>query len=252
MNARRSFVSACAGALLALGLWGAPASAQGLSGIVRSVDEEGRKLVVRPTGTDKDVDVSVGDQAQIVTHRGRSMLLKDLRKGDGVGIARSGDVATRIVVRQGTLQGVVSTIDPDGKKLVVTESGTDKEVEIPVLDKTPIVTTAGKAVGLKGLKTGDGVGVSYDGSQVDKIVVSVKPEELTGHVKEVAADRKSIVINEIGSKAEVRVAVTPKTTILTAEGKTLELKDLKKGDGVGIAHEASVASKIVVNAAPPR
>lgn len=50
----------------------------------------------------------------------------------------------------------------------------------------------------------------------------------------------------------IDVSVTPQTTIVTSQGKTMDLKDLKKGDGVGIAHDASIASRIVVNVAPAR
>ena len=44
--------------------------------------------------------------------------------------------------------------------------------------------------------------------------------------------------------------ISPDTTIVTVTGKKIELKDLKKGDGVGISHVNSVASKVVVNVKP--
>ena len=55
-----------------------------------------------------------------------------------------------------------------------------------------------------------------------------------------------------GTTTDVTVAVNDQTTIVTTAGKTLKIKDLKEGDGVGIAHTASVAKKIMVNVKPPR
>ena len=56
-----------------------------------------------------------------------------------------------------------------------------------------------------------------------------------------------LIVTELGSDVTVTVAITPKTRIVSNAGKTLSMNDLKKGDGVGIAHQASVASLIVVN-----
>lgn len=230
--------------------------AVGLTGVVNSVDVEGRKLVVTPSGTsgtEKNVTVTLNDQTRMTTSQNQPIRLADVKAGDTVGIAHQGGIATSIVVNQVPLVGVVSSIDPDGKKIVLTEKGSNREVTLPIGPRTAIVTgSGGKALAIKDLKTGDGLSATYAGAEVTRIAVNPKPAELAGHVKEVAADMKSIVVTEIGTNTDVRVAITPGTTIVTGEGKTLGLKDLKKGDGVGIAHEASVASKIVVNAAAPR
>jgi len=248
----RNLVSAGAGALLAIALAGAPARAQQLAGTINSVDLDGRKLVVTEKVTDKNIDVSVTPQTRIVTAQGQPLTLKVLKRGDGVGITHNGGVAALIVVNQAALLGVVSTIDIDGKKLVVTETGTNREIDVALNPQATIETTGGKMYKLKDLKTGDGVSVVYVGSNVTKILVNVKPSELTGHVKSVAADLKSLVVSDAESGSDVKVIVTPQTAIVTGQGKTMELKDLKKGDGVGIAHDSSVASKIVVNVAPAR
>ncbi len=253
MKSRCFLVLTWAGVLVALGLTTSSArAAVGLTGVISSVDVEGRKLVVTPSGTEKNMTVMVTDQTQITTAQGQPLRLADLKRNDTVGIAHRDGVATSVVVNQAPLMGIVSTIDADGKKLVVTENGTNRDVTVPITDRTAILTSAGKAIELKDLKSGDGVGITYSGPFVTRIAVNSKPTELTGHVKEVGADMKSLVVTEIGTGTDVKVAITPSTTIVTGQGKTLSLKDLKKGDGVGIAHEASVASKIVVNAAPAR
>ena len=55
---------------------------------------------------------------------------------------------------------------------------------------------------------------------------------------------------EIGTKRGITVAVDEDTEIENSEGKSLTIKDIKVGDGVGIAHEASVARRIKVNLQP--
>jgi len=148
------------------------------------------------------------------------------------------------------LAGVVSSVDVDAKKILVTPTGKEKTVEVLVNDQTSIATEAGKAIGLKELKAGDGLGIAHTGGLATKIVVAVKPSELTGHVKSVGATLKTFVVTETGTTIDVTVAITPETSIVTTQGKKLELKDLKKGDGVGISHTNSVASKVIVNVKP--
>ncbi len=252
MKVSHFLVLAGASTLLAISLSGASARADQLSGTVGSVNLDGRKLVVTEKATDKNIAVSVTLQTTITTAAGRPLSLKNLKRGDGVGIMHNAGVAQAIVVNQAALVGVVSTLDIDGKKLVVTEQGTDRDIDVVINPQTTIETTGGKVYVLKDLKMGDGVSVTYDGGDVTKVLVSVKPAELTGHVKSISADLKSLIMTEIGTNVDVKVAVTPRTTIVTNQGKTMDLKDLKKGDGVGIEHEASVASRIVVNVVPAR
>ncbi len=148
------------------------------------------------------------------------------------------------------LAGVVSSVDLEGKKIAVTPTGQDKTTDVSVNDETNIATLSGKTIQLKDLKTGDGLGISHTGGLASKIVVNVKPSELTGHVKTVGANLKTFVVTETGTITDVTVAVTPETTIVTNDGKKIDLKELKKGDGVGISHVNSVASKIVVRVKP--
>ena len=64
------------------------------------------------------------------------------------------------------------------------------------------------------------------------------------------AEAKKLIAAAGMTDKDITVAVNEQTTVVTTEGKKLELKQLKKGDGVGISHTKSVASKIVVNVRP--
>ncbi len=145
------------------------------------------------------------------------------------------------------LSGFVKSVDAPAKKIVVTPTGKEKSVDVTVDANTVIETSAGKSLVLKDLKAGDGLGIAHVGGLASKIIVNAKLSELTGHVKSVAANLKSFVVTETGTTTDVTVVVKPDTTIATTDAKKIELKELKKGDGVGISHVNSVASKIVVN-----
>jgi Cu/Ag efflux protein CusF len=242
------------GVLLALSLANGSlrAAAVGLQGVVKSVDVEGGKLVVVEMGTDALIGLTVNPQTRITSNDGGPMSLGDLKRGDGVGIAHQDSIATSILVNQAPLLGTVDRIDPDGKKLILSEKGTDRQIPVALGAKTLIMTVKGKAIELRHLKSGDGVAVQYAGREVVKVIVHVKPEELTAHVKSISADLRSLIVTEVVTNVDTKVMITPNTTIISNEGKTMELKDLKKGDGVGIAHHDSVAEEIVVNAAPAR
>ncbi len=148
------------------------------------------------------------------------------------------------------LAGVVASVDADAKKIVVTPTGKETTVDVTVNDQTTMATAAGKVVKLKDLKPGDGLGIAHTAGVASKIVVNVKPAELTGHVKTIGANLKTFVVTETGTTTDVTVAITPDTSLVTVAGKKIELKELKKGDGVGISHVNSVASKVVVNVKP--
>ncbi len=148
------------------------------------------------------------------------------------------------------MSGIVKSVDVEAKKIVVTPTGKEKTVDVLVNDKTEMKTESGDSIALKELKEGDGVGIAQKDGVALKIQVAVKPSELTGHVKSVGSSLKSFVVTETGTTTDVTVAINGETSIVTTDGKKLELKELKKGDGVGIAHTNSLASKIVVNVKP--
>ncbi len=148
------------------------------------------------------------------------------------------------------LAGIVKSIDVDGKKIVVTPTGQETTSDVLVNDQTEILTEAKNPFAFKDLKAGDGVGIVLESGVATKISVAVKPAELTGHVKTVKPEAKSFVVTETGTTTEITVAITKETSIVDVKGKKLELKELKKGDGVGISHFNSVATKILVNVKP--
>ena len=242
----RRIALTCAG-LLAVGLAAGPAPAADLSGTVVSVDVDGQKAIILDQQTSQNVNVAFSDRTEIVTTTGKPLRINDLKRGDDVGLSHVGGMAARVVVRQAELKGVVSKIDLGAQKLTVTEEGTNRDIEVVLSPKTRIETMKRQSLALKDVKTGDGVGVVYSGAVPVDIVINSKPPELKGHIKSIGADMRSLVVTEIGNGTDVTISVTPKTTIVSATGKSLGINDLKKGDGVGIAHESSVASLIVVN-----
>jgi hypothetical protein len=236
-------------AMLALGITAGPVAvwADDLSGVVVQVDPAGKKMVVMDRYSQRQIDVTFVDQPVIWTTTGKPLHVQNLKRGDGVGIVASGGVARRVMVNQGMLRGVVSRIDLREPSMVVTESGTNRDIEVPLNQGIRIETGQRTPLALKDLKSGDGVGVLYSGEAPIDVVVNSKPPEIKGHIKSIAGDMRSLVVSEMGDGADVTVAITPETTIVSKSGKTLGMNDLRKGDGVGIAHQASVAGLIVVN-----
>jgi hypothetical protein len=245
---------ACAG-VLALGLASGPLpvwAAGELSGVVVSVEVAGRKIVVLDQSTSQPVNVGFMDPVDIRTTSGQPLQVQNLKRGDRVGILYNGSLVSRVVVNQAPLKGVVTNLNLRTQKLTVTEEGTNRDIDVPLNSGVRIETPRHESLELKDIKTGDGVSVVYSGTVPTEVNVNSKPPELTGHIRSIGSDLGSLVVTELGSGAEVKVAVTSKTTIVSNTGKTLGMNDLKKGDGVGIAHHASVASMIVVNPATGR
>src|SRR4051794_33213734 len=70
------------------------------------------------------------------------------------------------------LAGTINSVDLDGRKLVVTEKVTDKNIDVSVTPQTRIVTAQGQPLTLKVLKRGDGVGITHNGGVAALIVVN--------------------------------------------------------------------------------
>jgi len=247
----RSLSPTLAGALLALGV--ATASAQvavQLKGHVQSVDRDANRLVVKQSGTGEEVPVAVNQQTQVITTTNQVFTLRDLTKGDGVVVTHSGGVATRIVVNPAPLNATVKSVDADARRLVVARSVVDAELAFDLGDPATIVTKEGKTLKVDDLKQGDSVTITRDGKVVRRVEVIPKPQEIAGHIKSIAANFKTFAVTEIGTHRGITVAVDENTKIVNSEGKSLTIKDLKVGDGVGIAHEGSVAKSIKVNLQP--
>jgi hypothetical protein len=252
MNMFRSLCPTLAGALLAFGVATAPAQvAVQLKGHVHSVDRDANRLVVKQTGTGEEVPVTVHQQTQIVTTANNVFTLRDLTKGDGVVVTQAGGVASRVVVNPAPITVTIKSFDPDDRRLVVVRSEGDAESTFELGDQVTIVTKEGKTLKVTDLKEKDSITITRDGKVVQRVEVNPKLQEITGHVKSIAANYKTFVVTETGTKTGITVAVDEDTRIVNAEGKALTIKDLKVGDGVGIAHEASVAKAIKVNLQEP-
>jgi hypothetical protein len=241
-------------ALVAVVLVAAPARAQtvGYQGNVYSVNPQTGQVVVTDAFTGRNFELMVTPQTSVLSNLGQPLTVAELNKGDGLGIAARGAQALSIVFNQGVLRGVVKSVDIDGGTITVTENGTDRSVTVPLTAQTPVLSPTEQPVALKTLKTGDGVLVQYAGRGIGRVIINPKPAELTAHVISVGADMRSLLVTEVGTNSDYKVVVTPQTEVVNGQGKTLEMKDLRPGDGVGIAHHHAVASKIVVAPAPAR
>lgn len=253
MNTQRFMVPVLAGALVASGVGAALAQvvAQELRGQVKSVDPDTNRLIVTQTGTGADVPVTVNPQTQIVTTTNTGLTLTDLARGDGVVVTHAGGIALRILVSPAPLAGIVQSIDPDARRLVVRLSETDTERTFMLGDRVAITTDEDEALGVGDLKEGDRVLITREGDLARRIVVLAKLAELVGHVKSIAPDYSSFVLTEMETKTDVTVGVDEDTVIETTEGKRLDIKELKEGDGVGLTHVGSVAKRILVNVRVP-
>jgi hypothetical protein len=182
--------------------------------------------------------------------------MKFFRPGTWLGVLLAvASVGSTSLAQGEKLAGIVGSVDLEGRRIVVKPAepdGTDREpgktVDVQVSDQTVIRTTEGKSFPLKELKAGDGVGLVVSGGVASAIQVRIKPDELTGHVKAVKPDTNEFVVTKTGTTIDATVAINAETRIVSVTGQKLELKDLKKGDGVGISHTSSLASKILVNA----
>jgi hypothetical protein len=82
MNTRRSFLLTMTAGLVALAVLAAPVIAEELFGVITKVDVAGKKLTVTPKGEDKDVEITVNDDTEVVSKKGSSKIdLEKLSKG---------------------------------------------------------------------------------------------------------------------------------------------------------------------------
>jgi hypothetical protein len=100
MNSRRSFLRSLATTLVAAAVLVVPALAEELLGTVKSVDVEAKKIVVTTKGDDaKDVEITVNDQTEIVTGKGKKVALEKVKKDARVTVTHENKVASKIVVK---------------------------------------------------------------------------------------------------------------------------------------------------------
>ncbi len=106
MKTRRTFVRTMTCGLVALAVMVVPAIAAELLGTVKSVDVEGKKIVVVEKGTDNEVTVTLTDETTIETPKGKSIMLRGLakavEKNPGkvrVAVTHENAVASKIVMK---------------------------------------------------------------------------------------------------------------------------------------------------------
>jgi hypothetical protein len=75
------------------------------------------------------------------------------------------------------LKGTVKEVDTEAKKVIVTEAGTDKEVEVTVNDETEILDEEGEAIELSEVMTGATVEVTHEGGTASKIQLTEEEPE---------------------------------------------------------------------------
>jgi hypothetical protein len=82
MKNRRTFLMSVTAALVATAVVVGPAIADELIGVLTKVDIEGKKLTIAEKDTDKDVEITVNDETEVVTKKGSSKVdLEKLAKG---------------------------------------------------------------------------------------------------------------------------------------------------------------------------
>lgn len=100
MISRRKFFLSVTTAVVALAVAVAPAIAAELFGTIKEVDAEAKKVVVTPKGKNQeDVEVTIKDDTEIVTPKGKKVALEKLKKGARVEITHENAVASKVVVK---------------------------------------------------------------------------------------------------------------------------------------------------------
>ena len=125
MSFRRKTMMALACTTVALGTIGIPAIADELFGVITKVDVEGKKLMVLPKDADKEIEVTVTGDTEVVTKKGSTPLdLEKLSKG----VAKAQDAGKKgVMVKIEHEKGVASKITYQAKKKA--------EIEDPVPPK---------------------------------------------------------------------------------------------------------------------
>lgn len=117
MTTRRSFVRAVTAGIVALGLMVVPAIAEELLGVLSKVDAENKKVTVIEKGTDKEIEVTIADDTELVSPKGAMKVeLEKLerivekakekgRKGVSVKVEHEDGVAKKIHITAKKKQG---------------------------------------------------------------------------------------------------------------------------------------------------
>ena len=110
MKNRRAFLLSLTSCLVALAVLAAPVIAEELFGVITKVDIAGKKLTVTPKDADKDVEVTVTDDTEVISKKGTVTSKIDLEKLSK-GVAKAVDAGKKgITVKIEHEKNVVSKI----------------------------------------------------------------------------------------------------------------------------------------------
>jgi len=100
---RRSLLASAIAVVLAITVTVGGALAAEFFGTVKSVDVEAKKIVVTEKDTDKEVEVTIKDDTEWVTPKGKSIKNYDLakaKKGMEVQVIHEEKVASKVVIKK--------------------------------------------------------------------------------------------------------------------------------------------------------
>ena len=100
---RRSLLTSVVAAALTLSITVGTAIAAELMGTIKSVDIEGKKILITEKGTDKDVEVTVTDDTEYETPKKKmkNYDLAKIKKGTMVEVTHEDTKASKIVFKKG-------------------------------------------------------------------------------------------------------------------------------------------------------
>jgi hypothetical protein len=195
--------------------------------------------------------VALDPQVPITSRAGDPFAGTDLKPGGGVAIVLNGPEAAKVVMSPPPRRGFVKSINLDKQSLTLNELNTEREATVPLADQASILSADGRSLALKDLKPGDGLAVTMDGDVASRIDVNVKLPSMAGQIKSISGNLRSFVVEDLNTNKDITVGVNDDTAIVTKEGKTLRMSDLKDGDGVGVTiGKGGVADQVVVNPKP--
>lgn len=107
MPARSFVLRGISTALVALAVAVVPALAEELSGTIKSVDVDAKKIVVTATEGGRDVEITVNNQTVAENAKGKVLKkfnLKRLKTAGKVDVTHENGVASKIVLKKGALK----------------------------------------------------------------------------------------------------------------------------------------------------
>jgi uncharacterized protein len=182
---RYAFLTLAAGVVVALVLL-TPARAveperpgtEGVIGEVKSIDLNGKRLVVNDKASGKEIAFAVTGQTSIQSGAIGKVGLERIKPGSLVEV-RDAAVATNIQVL-GQIMGTVRSVSPMSRSIVLEDEATGKDVELMLTGKRRVEVERGgrKENNLVGLKVGSHVIIMPLGTDASRIVVETEPASI--------------------------------------------------------------------------